>query len=279
MKLNYFTMVLLTWSMVLAGVEAKSLQVNSSGFSAPVKVFEASGTAKKVAVLVLHAKKGGTSGRIRRLARKLAKAGYTAYVPEMPYAGYRASLQDSFVYLDAVVGMMTQRHAKVVIVGHSMGASVGFLYTTAYRPSRAVSAVVMLAPGHLLHRSHFIQESTARDVQTARRLVKQGRGRTRQRFHDVNQGNRFTIQTTAEIYLSYFDPAVHPNLVRKLDGMKLPVLWLDGKDDMLAARMGYENLYARLPKHRFNAYREIDGGHVSMLSSAAEVVISWLRRF
>lgn len=238
---------------------------------------------KNIAFIILHGKKNGRhhSGNVS-VASELSSAGYTVYAPEMPYSDYSGTLNDSFKLIDNLVKKAATGNKKVILVGHSMGSAIVFLYCAAYTCAPEVSGVVMGAPGHMLQLSHFIQEGTALAVQRARKLVKQGKGKIKGDFPNVNQGEKYFITTTPDIYLSYFDPAIFPNPATHLDTIKVPVLWIDGINDSMAARMGYENIFNRLNKYtqyKQNKYLEVSGGHVDMMYSMSDPILTWVKQF
>ena len=238
----------------------------------------------KIAFILLHGKSGtgrehtGTSG----LAAELSDSGYTVYVPDMPYSPYTATLNVAFKHIDGLVKKAALENKKVILVGHSIGAAIAFLYCSAYQCSPDMAGIVMAAPGHMLQLSTKIQEATALNVQRARKLAKQGKGNIKTTFVDMNQGRKLNVDTSPDIYLSYFDPAQFPNPATHLDILKVPVLWIDGVDDAAAARMGYENLFDRIHKYtnyKQNKYIEVSGGHISMMDYIAEPILTWTKLF
>ncbi len=269
--------------LVICGLPsfAKSIKVTSTNYKAAVDVFQpkAKRDNKSIVFITLHGKVGGRrhSGN-RTLARRLKKKGYWVYAPEMPWAGYTATLTDAFLHIDELVKIASKSGKKVVIVGHSMGATIAFLYAAAHKPAKEVAAIIMQAPGHVLHSSHFIQEATAIDVQTARKMKKQGLGKEKKRFHDLNQGKRFSVTVGAEIYLSYFDPAIFPSIHDVVKKINIPVMWIDGKNDMMSVRMNYESIFNNIKKHKRNKYITVRGGHVSMMSATINPIIEWVEQ-
>lgn len=268
------------------GVTSKSIKVSTPGYTASVDVYESSDpkkTKNEIAFILLHPKGGrgrGHSG-VTGLASDLSQAGYTVYAPEMPWSPYTATLTEAFQFIDRIVNSAAKKHKKVFISGHSIGAAVAYLYCSAYKnTSKHVKGVILNAPGHLLQVSMRIQEATAVDVQRARKLVRQGKGDVKSNFRDFNQGSRFSISTTPRIYLSYFDPQQFPNPTENFDTFKVPVLWIDGKYDRAAARMGFENLYNSInkySKYRKNLYYEVDADHVGVPNAAGGIITKWVQ--
>lgn len=260
-------------------VLAETIEVSIPSYSAKVGVHEAHNSSSNIVIISLHSKKGGRrhSGNLA-LAKKLSKAGHTVYTPQMPWADYSATLQTAFKFLDALVQRVSSGNKRVVIAGHSQGATFGNLYTNAHNPHSAVIGNVILAPGHILHRSFKMQDATGKSVSKARKMIKGGKGSKRTRLMDLNKGESYSIKTTPDIYLTYFDLGTHPNFVSLLNNITLPTLWVDGEDDPLSHRMGYATMFQSfVPKSDKNRYVVVPGGHVDMMQNAHRPVIEWLK--
>ena len=204
------------------------------------------------------------------------------YTPQMPWYDYSAPVSTAYKLLDALVKKVAKNGQKVVVAGHSQGAPYAFFYTTDHEPPSQVVASILLAPGHLLHRSYKIQMATIDSVTRAKKLVEQGKGGEYQSFADFNMGGRKgykTISTTPAIYLTYFDVDTSPNFLELITKARKPIFWIDGEEDELAQRMGYAGIYGTARKHPQNKYATVPGGHVSMWGNAAGPVIEWLQQF
>jgi pimeloyl-ACP methyl ester carboxylesterase len=233
----------------------------------------------ELAVIALHGKRHGKQHPgIVTLAGLLARAGYTVYVPDMPWRNYRADLETAFAFVDELVRAAGTGHHKVVLVGHSMGATVAMLYVARHLVPDKLAGLAVLAPGHLLQRSARIRRLTRRHVQRARKLLQQGNDAPT-RFTDINQGQAIPIRTTPAIYLSYFDPRRFPHPIRALRRLPVPLLWLDGREDGLAQRLDYYGIFEGAQYFARNQYQEVTGGHVSMLDHTSRPMIHWLRQF
>jgi len=281
-KLILFSFV---FNLAACAVTSSSLNISIGDYQSSVDVYVSKNTTKEnksISIIVLYSKVNGrVNPRIVDLAVTLSEVGYAVYVPEMPYSNYQETLTTSFKFIDRIVQVAAKNNNNIIIIGHSMGAAVTLLYCAAYKCPPEIAAVVMQAAGHMLQLSNRLQEATALDVQRARKLVKQGKSHELQTFTDFNQGNKISINTTAEIYRSYFDPAVFPNPATHLETMAVPVLWIDGDHDR-AARMGYENLFDRMNQYtQFpeNNYIVVDGDHVDMLDYTPEQILKWIIQF
>jgi len=284
---HYFILFVVLISITSCATTSKTILLKTENYEQYVDIYSAieqKMVKNNISFILLHGKggKGREHSGITGLASELSDAGYTVYVPDMPYAPYTATLDIAFKHIDSLVQKVARDNKKVILVGHSMGAAVAFLYCAAYPCSPDIAGIVMAAPGHMLQLSTQIQENTALNVQRARKLTKQGKGNIKANFVDYNQGSKIDVHTTPDIYLSYFDPAQFPNPATHLDSLKVPVLWLDGKDDTAAARMGYENLFDRLNKYtRYtqNKYIEVSGRHISMTDNISEPILIWVKLF
>ena len=280
------TLVLFVCFSVLGGCAQNitKVDIRTERYSAPVDIYwpPEDVQSKKATILALHGKRHGRrhDGNVD-MAQRLSKAGYTVYAPEMPWGeAYTAPLSDAFLFLDRLVELAAQKGHRVFITGHSQGAPVALAYASLYKTPDSVKGVVLLAPGHLIHESMLLMEATASSVQKARRLVAQGTKHEKHDFRDLNQGSSFGITTTPEIYLSYFDPKLFPSHIDGLQKLKVPILWIDGENDILSRNMNYAYLYKNYTKrHALNRYVVVPGGHVGMWFNTSDPIIDWLSGF
>ncbi len=274
--LRIIFMLLVVAAPQLAG--AQTLEISVPGYAAEVGIHAAAGSATDIAVIALHGKRGGRKNKHNlAFAKKLSQAGYTVYTPQMPWDGYTATLETAYEFLDGLIEHIAADNKRVIIAGHSQGATLGNLYTTSRTPHAAVVGNIILAPGHILHRSFKIQEATARSVMKAKKLIKEGKGAERTRLRDLNQGQDFGIKAVPEFYITYFDLGIHPNFVSLLSKITLPTLWVDGEDDDLSHRMGYATMFRSfVPKTETNRYVVVPGDHVGMWENAHAPVLEWL---
>src|SRR5262249_43744999 len=94
--------------------------------------------------------------------------------------------------------------------GHSLGANAAPAYAASGRPLRGVFA---LSPRHVPGGGALPPEVGPR-AQKAQEMVARGAGGEKAWFPDTNQGRVRQVRTTAEAYLSYFDPQGMGSLVR-----------------------------------------------------------------
>jgi pimeloyl-ACP methyl ester carboxylesterase len=276
----------LLWLILVVGhvnaAYAGTISVSVSGYSADVGVHEPKGAENDLIVISLHGKeKGRWHAENLAFAERLVGAGYRVYTPQMPWYDYGADVSSAFSFLDALVEKVAIKGKKVVVAGHSQGAPYALFYTTAHKTPGQVVGVILLAPGHLIHRSRSIREATESDVALAKQLVAQNKGDERRSFADYNAGGGRDIKhvrTTARTYLTYFDPESSHNFLELITQARLPILWVDGEQDQLAKRMDYAGIYATAPRHPKNRYVTVTGGHVDMWANAAAPSIEWLEQ-
>ena len=254
--------------------------VSVPGYSADVGVHTAHGKPRNVIVISLHGKeKGRLHSHNLAFAEDLARSGYTVYTPQMPWYDYSADVDTAFAFLDALVQKATTDGQKVVVAGHSQGAPYALFYANAHKAPVQVVGTILLAPGHLVQLSRKIQNHTVDSVLLARKLVNSGQGNEKHIFADFNAGGgrgEKEITTTANIYLTYFDPGTSLNFLEVIRQLKRPILWVDGAQDKVAFRLDYSEIYKFAPDLPKNRYTTVSGGHVDMWENAAIPAIEWL---
>jgi len=165
-----------------------------------------SACAATVGVVLMHGKQATSPfSHITDLKSNLINSGYLVATPEMPWSGSRAydnSYIGSMNQISNVIdNLRNQGATSIIVAGHSMGANAALGYTA--RNPDNIDGVMMLATGHypeLLFNRPNIEESVLR----AKDYVDAGAGNTLDDFIDVNMGMEYTINTTAQSYLSYF---------------------------------------------------------------------------
>jgi pimeloyl-ACP methyl ester carboxylesterase len=257
-------------------VNARSVTLTTpSGYKSRAEVSEAKGDVKGV-VIMLHGKTAnpGTS-QYPPFYSKLRKAGYTVIAPKMPWSNFDGTRAQGIEVIDAAVNEAAKSSSKIVIAGHSMGANIALQYL-ASSPAPQVKGGVPIAFGHAPHQSGKIASITSPSVFKARKLIAEGKGDKKKSYNDVNMGKRGSIRTTSNIYLTFYDPQVFPNIEDELQKIKLPVLWVSGKDDRLTFVLDAPYLFSLLPENPKSEYREEAGDHKGVVSGQAPLVVEWL---
>lgn len=234
-------------------------------------------------VLILHGKNPGSANdpSTSRLQAKLQAAGALTLKPDMPWSRTRyldKSLDGALAEISAHVRMLRAQGAtRIAIAGHSMGCPLAMAYAARFG---GVDALVLLAPGHVPQRYYRVPAlSAVRDsVNQARDLVAQGRGdEINQVFTDINQGRHLVLRSSAQVFLSYFDPLGDGEMA--VTAPRIPastaVLWAIGRaDPLFTAGRGY--VFDKLPANQHHQYLELDADHLSTPNVATDAVAQWL---
>jgi pimeloyl-ACP methyl ester carboxylesterase len=212
-------------------------------------------------------------------AWKLRDSGFIVTVPEMPYSknrSYDKSYQDTMFEIDdAVAGLKKDGAKKIFIAGHSLGANVALHYST----RTLVDGIIAIAPGHIPE-SRVMQTKLGGDIERARKMATEGQGNTANRFDDINQGRMSSVNTTASIYLSWFDPDGQAVMSKNAAALKpgTPLLWVIGTRDPLY-KTGSSDIFDKAPPNPRSKYIVVDSDHMSTPSNSAGEIINWLNTF
>jgi pimeloyl-ACP methyl ester carboxylesterase len=229
-----------------------------------------------VGVVLLHGKGGSPTGYVRELASALESKGYLVSAPAMPWSQrriYDATFDQAMMEIDRETDSLRNRGAKLVVVaGHSLGANAALGYAASR--DRA-GGIIALAPGHSPEQPRF-RERVGDDVARARELVAAGKGAEKHRFTDVNVGRLFDVQTTAEVYLSWFDPEGPAVMPRSAASFKVPtpLLFVVGSRDPIAPAKEY--IFDKAPPHPRSRFVTVSADHGGVPTAAIDEVVSWL---
>lgn len=218
-----------------------------------------------VGVVLIHGKAGG-QGPLQKLAAALKGEGAIVLMPKMSWASgtYRTYEQTVGEVAAAVQRIRGMGARKVVLAGHSMGANISFGYAASGGP---VDAIVAMAPGH---RPDFIEGVAGDSLARAKAMVAAGQGSQRASFTDFNQGRAYPITTTAEAYVSFFDPRGPAGRAAAGSGGSASVLWVVGLEDRAAMRD---------PATRTRGTRiEVGANHQTTPVHGVPYVVDWLQK-
>ncbi|MDW5441255.1 alpha/beta fold hydrolase [Polaromonas sp. SM01] len=237
----------------------------------------------RIGVLMLHGKNPGNNmdPNFSPMKATFERQGWLATVPDMPWSRGR--------YLDGhwdkamaevaghVKTLREQGATRIVIVGHSMGVPAALSHAVR---AGDIDALVLLAPGHSPEGYYTQSRNTVvhDSVDEARALVAAGKGDSRERFSDINQGRQQTVVTTAKDFLSYFDPQGEAEM--SLTAPRVPattaVMTVIGEKDPLFKRV--KTYYVdKLPANPKNKYLEVSGGHLDTPRVASDDIITWIK--
>ncbi len=246
-------------------------------FAAAPAAFAQSSDLKGYGVVLMHGKFGTAGAFLGGLKSALEKEGAIVVTPEMPWSLHRiydASYEDAMVEIDRAVEEARRLGAtRIVVGGHSMGANAALGYAAR---REGLAAVLALAPGHPQD-TWFMQLRTRSGLARAREMIAAGQGDVTAIFPDTAQGVPFPVRTTANIYLSLFDPEGAAAMPRNAAAMgPVPLLWVVGIADPIffKGRDYAFNLGAKNPKSR---YLEIAGTHMTTPFQARHAIVEWLK--
>jgi esterase/lipase len=240
-------------------------------FIAPIAAQE------RIGVVLMHGKWGRPDQHIDGLARALRAKNVLVTTPLMPWGrgrDYDADYPHALGEIDdEIAKLKAQGAVTIVVAGLSLGANAALAYAAS---GKEVSGIVALAPGHTPERKIF-RDTVATSVETARRMVSEGKGDERGTFQDLNQGRTAPVFTTPHIYLSYFDPDGMASMRRSVEAIKTPVplLLVIGTRDPLF-RFAEDVLYKKVPPHPKSRYLVVSSDHTGTPSAATTEVVDWI---
>ena len=234
----------------------------------------------KLGVILMHGKTGHSEdgSPIGELADYLRGKDMIVIAPEMPWSGDRyleKSYEDSMLEIDdAVKKLKAQGATKIIVGGHSMGANAAIGYGST---REGLAGIIAIAPGHIPDVGGY-QRRLDYDYLRAQKMVDAGKGKEKDDFQDRNQGSHSEFETSAEIYLSWFDPegpAAMPESILELKP-NTPIMWIVGEEDRMSGR-GPEYAFDNAPEHPKNAYVVVEGGHKETPEYGQENILKWLK--
>lgn len=238
---------------------------------------------QRIGVLMLHGKNPGSNqdASFAVLKPVFEREGWLVQFPDMPWSRGRyidGNWDKAMVEVAAHVKTLRDQGAsKIIIVGHSMGVPAAMSHAAR---GGDVQGLVLLAPGHI-PRGYYTSArlKAVRDsIDEARALVAAGKGDSRERFIDINQGKSQVLVTTAKDYLSYFDPASDADMSVTAPRLPLalPVLTAMGEKDPLFThiRAYYVD---KLPANPKSKYLEVSGGHLETAREASDEIVAWIK--
>lgn len=240
---------------------------------APDRLLAQAGT---LGVVLLHGKRASPGRALGAVSGGLERAGVVTISPEMPWSASRyldGSWSDAMAEIDRAVQSVRARGAtRIALAGHSIGCPAAMSYA-ASRP--AIAALALTAPGHNPSGFYRVTPAVRESVDRARALMKAGRGAEVAEFVDNNQGNVFSVRTSAANYLSYFDPGGSCEMSVTAGRVRCPVLWVVGTGDRVIDWGA--PVARRLTSRPRSRYLTVQGaGHGNTPSLAASEIAEWL---
>jgi esterase/lipase len=224
-------------------------------------------------VVLMHGKQGSPA-QLQGLADAIAEAGFPTERPDMCWS--RARIYDK-TYLDclgdadaAVARLKARGATAIVILGMSLGGNAALAYGAR---RQGLAGVIALAPAHAVE---FLRKNPriAHSVAQAEAMAAAGEGDRKAMFADVNTGAEFEVDTTANIYLSFFGPTSPAMMPDNAEHLKAPLLVVSGNADSTQRSIPY--VFARAPDNPRNQRVTVFADHRGTPAAAREIVLKWL---
>ncbi len=228
----------------------------------------------KLGIVLMHGKNGNPNSFIGGLAGSLSSAGAIVETPEMPWSHlrrYDVDFETAMKEIDEAVATLRSKGARrIIVAGHSMGALGAVGYAARYE---GLSGVIGIAPGHAAS-GGFQKHIGDDDFIKARKMVARGEGNSYSYFDDWNNnvGGQVSLHTTANVYISYFDPDGPGTYAKNIPNMKpgYPTLVVYGDRDNTAYAFNGTS-------HPKSDVIVIPSTHLGAPSDGVDVIASWLR--
>ena len=229
-----------------------------------------------IGIVLMHGKGGTPDGHVAELASALRAKGYPVSTPTMPWSKdriYDASFEGSMREIDREVDALKAKGAKLVVVaGQSIGANAALGYGAA---RDHVDAIIAMSPGHNPDGAAFVRR-LGTDLARAKELIAAGKGKDKQSFADLNQGQMMRVSATPEAYVSWLDPDGRAIMAKSAAAFRAPtpLLVVVGKGDRTAPSP--DDFFTKAPPHPRSKFVTVSAGHFDLPGVAADVVSAWL---
>lgn len=234
-------------------------------------------------VILMHGKQSSTAfGRsgLPAIASSLQGDGDLVTMPTMPWSvgsweSIRITVDQAFDLIDGYAAQLRAQGAtRIVIAGQSLGANIALSYAV---ERGNVAGVVMAAPGHSPGGLYRFDESFRKAVDRALELVKTGHGEQSFSGPDNNQGNSFTVSTTAAVYASWMNPRGKASMDAQAPRLPagIPLLMIVGEKDpsFSRAKGAWYDPAARNP---YSKYVTVGADHATTPFAASKQIVEWI---
>lgn len=228
-------------------------------------------------IVIMHGKGGSPEGLVKPLADGLAQKNYLVANLEMPWSGKRHYDKDVAAAEQEVTAALAELRSKgakkMFVAGHSQGA----VFALHYASKHPLDGLIIIAPGGNVA-TGFYQQQVGASVARARSLVASGKGDERGAFDEYEGGKgNWTVNTTAAIYLTWFDPdgAMNQEKSSRALPKSLPVLHVAPTSDYPALLRAKQAMFAALPKHPLTRLYEPDTDHRSAPRASIAEIVRW----
>jgi esterase/lipase len=236
--------------------------------------FAAAARGETVGVVMMHGKHG-TPAQFDALAAAVDAAGFPVERPEMCWSRnriYDRPYLDCLADADQAAAALKAHGAQsIVILGMSLGGN-GALGYGARRSG--LKGVIALAPASDPDRLRELPP-VAHSLAEAQALIAAGKGDEKRTFNDFNNGDQFTVTTTAKIYLSFFGKDTPGEMPANAARLTVPLLIVSGTDDR--TQRGIGSVFARAPRDPLNAHVSVSSDHLGTPTASIAAVVAWLK--
>ncbi len=250
----------------------------------PAALTPLTGSAQqRIGVLMLHGKSPGSNQdpNLTPLKDAFEREAWLVSLPDMPWSRGRyleGNWNKAMAEMAEHVKALRDRGATtIIIVGHSMGVPAALSHAASGCDAQAL---VLLAPGHAPKAYYSVPalKAVRESVDEARALVAAGKGDSRERFHDINQGRQQVVIITAKDYLSYFDPGSDAEMSVTAPRVPVgtPVLTVVGDEDWMFTR-ARAYFADQLPVNPKSQYLEVKANHLSTPRVAGNDIVRWIK--
>lgn len=231
----------------------------------------------EIGVVLMHGKWDRPPTNVLTLSRQLEDAGYKVSTPVMPWSAarsYDAPYSKALEEVEAAAQTLrTKGSKKIVVAGLSFGANAALAYAASGRP---VDGIAALSPGHTPERDGF-RKALEPSVAKAKALSDSGNSLDTASFEDRNQGRGKTIRTSAQAYLSYFDPEGAGNMQKSASAIPTPtpIFMAVGTADP-NIQVAEESIFKKAPVHSKSKFVTVSADHIGLVNVIKPELLSWL---
>jgi esterase/lipase len=232
----------------------------------------------KIGIVIMHGKGGSPSKHVGGLAKLLTKQGYLVANIEMPWSKnreYDVDVTAAEAEVESALDKLRQQGAqKVFVSGHSQGGA----FALHFAGSHTVDGVICISPGGSVG-SKVFREELGESVARARGLIAEGNGAKKAKLKDY-EGKKglFNVNTTPDVYLSWFDPdgAMNTQRAAREVNPQTPILWLVAQRDYPGLRKINIPMFELLQKNSRSLMFEPDSDHLGSPDASYDEMVRWI---
>lgn len=231
----------------------------------------------QIGVVLMHGKGGTPLKYISDLATALEREGFRVANLEMPWSGQRSydtTVEQAEAEVEAALRSLRDQGARTLFVG---GLSQGGLFALHFGAKHVVDGLIAIAPGGNVA-SLVFREKLGEYVDTARRLVEEGKGDEKARLMDFEGAKgSFPVVATPVAWLSWFDPdgAMNQTTAVRNVNPAIPVLYIVPTRDQPGLLRVKQRMFDALPRHPRTKLYEPDATHLGSAAASVQEVIDW----